>query len=691
MVLSKIDENISYPELKRVDTDDLKTEASLYQIDLRGVEVIIALGNTKRTYEQQNIFYFPIYLVKHNHKVIQIGLYEIKASNYSSLTDEDDELDIERMDAPLLYAFVTPEFLQTSRLVPDPDTTNNAPKNDEHNKQKSTDAVQEDDIEEIVPIADDYSISDERKDIFISLKGVPVPPRLREETKQDAKKLREEFQEPSTECWIETYMKNNYYFIQDNEGGGDCLFNTVRDAFASIAQQTSVPKLRKKLADEATQELFENYREQYDMYSSSIKRDTEKIKEMEQEYLLIRQKFATAIDREEKKMLATQGKEVKASHDKLVEEKKVSSAILKEYKFMKNVNNLDQFKKAIRHCDFWADTWAISTLERILNIKFILLSSENYKSGDEKNVLLCGQLNDPVLEQRGRFTPDFYIMVDYTGNHYKLVGYKKKQIFTFREIPYDLKKLVHDKCLEKNAGSFALIPDFSNLVRSGEYSSSRSRSKSPTRGRSVSEPRYEDLTEAKLRGLYNDDIVLQFYSKSLDKPLPGKGSGEKIPSDRLKEFAPLANIPQWRRKLSNFWVQPFTLDNHRWSSVEHYYQASKFKQANPDFYLSFSLDSGTDLSKDPALAKAAGSKSGKLKGELLRPIEVTMDSDFMASRANKALYDAQYAKFSQNEDLKTLLLATGEAKLNHFKRGAEPEVMDNLMIIRDKLRREIGM
>ena len=669
MVLSKLDGDISYPELKSVDSGDLKMEANLYQLEIKDIDVIIAVGNSKNTYEDKNILYFPIYLVKYNNKVIQIGVYEIRASDYLSYLDKYNNLNIEDMNEPLIYSFVTKELLNKLRLQPDEPL---------HKIDKEegeiTESEEEDEEEEEENFVMQYDIPKEREDIFVKIKGIPIPPLLPEETQKKAKDIRERYHESSTDTWIDKFMKNKNFSIIDNEGSGDCLFATIRDAFSSIAQQTSVNKIRKKLAEEATQKIFDEYKDQYDMYNASIVRDTNKIKELANEYLLYKQRITQTIDRDEQKAIILQAKEVKKEHDRLVEEKKVSAAILKEFKFMKGVENLDQFKRVIRHCDFWADTWAISTLERILNIKFIVLSSESYKAKDEKNVLQCGQLNDKILEQRGRFTPEFYIMVDYTGTHYKLVGYKKKLIFKFSEIPYDIKKMIYEKCLEKNAGPFAIIPDFQKFKASQKKTV-------------MKEAQYEDLTEAKLRGLYNDEIVFQFYSKSLDKPLPGKGSGEKIPNDRLREYSTLASIPQWRKKLSNFWVQPFSLDNHQWSSVEHYYQASKFKKTHPDFYLSFSLDSGTELSKDPAMAKAAGGKSGKLKGELLRPVEVSVDSDFFGKRQKKEMYAAQYAKFTQNEDLKTMLLATGDAKLTHFIRGKEPEIFDELMIIRDKIRK----
>jgi predicted NAD-dependent protein-ADP-ribosyltransferase YbiA (DUF1768 family) len=681
MVLSKLNpENVSYPELKSVDSGDIKMEANLYQLEIKDVDVIIAVGNSKNTFEDFNIMYFPIYLVKYNNKVIQIGVYEIKASDYLNYLDDYNNLDVEKLNEPLIYSFATKELLSKLRLEPEVPLRRIEGVHKEEGELSESEGEKEDEPEE--EYNEFYEIPDERKDIFILTKGVPLPPLLPEESVKKAKDYREKYHQSPSDTWVEKFMMNTNYNIVDNEGGGDCLFAVIRDAFSNILQQTSVQKLRRKLSDEATEKIFIGYKEQYDMYTAALITDTTQIKELEAEYLLIKERLKSTIDRNEQKIIVEEAKNVKAKHDKIVEEKKITAEILKEFKFMKGVDTLEKFKSKIKKCDFWADTWAISTLERILNIKFIVLSSEAYRSEDTKNVLQCGQLNDTMLENKGVFTPEFYIMIEHTGSHYKLIGYKKKMIFKFTEIPYDIKKMIAEKCLEKNAGPFAIIPDFQKF-------------KASLKRTVMKEAEYEDLSESKLRGLYNEDVVFLFYSKSNDKPLPGKGAGEKIPNERLKEFTELATIPQWRKKLSNFWVskkpdgeiEGFTLDNHKWASVEHYYQASKFKKTHPDFYLSFSLDSGTDLSKDPVLAKAAGGKSGKFKGELLRPVEVSIDPDFFGKRHKKELYTAQYEKFTQNPELKRLLLATGDAKLTHHSRGAPPVVFDDLMLIRDKIRR----
>ena len=301
MVKSKIDSGVSYPELKSVDSGDTKLEADLYQIEINGIDVMIAVGNAKNTFEDKNILYFPIYLVKHNNKVVQIGVFEIKASNYLSYLDDYNNLNIEMMHEPLIYSFATPEFLNKLRMEPEVPLR----------RVKEDEGVEEP-VEEYNEY---YEIPKEREDIFVLTKGIPLPPLLREETKKQAKDYREKYHETPSDTWIEKFMKNKNYNIIDNEGGGDCLFATIRDAFSSIAQQTSVNKLRKKLSHDATEKVFLGYKEHYDMYNASLIKDTQTIKELEAQYLQLKQRFGEIIDRNEKKMVLNEAKSVKEQHE----------------------------------------------------------------------------------------------------------------------------------------------------------------------------------------------------------------------------------------------------------------------------------------------------------------------------------------------------------------------------------------
>ena len=198
--------------------------------------------------------------------------------------------------------------------------------------------------------------------------------------------------------------------------------------------------------------------------------------------------------------------------------------------------------------------------------------------------------------------------------------------------------------------------------------------------------RLSDKESSKSDKLYNPLIVFQFYSKSRN-PEPGKGSGESIPEDKISEFKELSKIKDWRKMLSNFYESEFTLDDKRWLSVEHYYQGSKFKLENPEFYEKFSLDSDSDISKDPNLAKSAGGKSGKSKGKLLRPENIKIDKDFFKNeRSSKEMKRAQREKYSQNPELKRMLLLTKDAKLTHFSRGSPPIEFTETMELRKEFK-----
>lgn len=662
MVNSILNPKINYPEMKKIDQEDINFDASMYEISVLGQDIIIALGQAKYAFIDDNIIYYPIYLVENDKASKQIGVYEIMSDQLPNVVDEDGDIELKDIDEPLLYNFVTVEMLIGE---------NDLGRNNKRDNFKSETNEDEDEDEDGDGDGDkdedgDDSSSDNESDKEESKTILP------DQTIKQMEKEHDEYTKEKGQEWVQEMLKSNEYGLIDNEGGGDCLFAVIRDAMKSIDKDISVMELRRKMADEVTGELYENYKEKYKMFVETVHTGETEIKELQKLNLELRDRLKNTKERNEQLKIVEHAKEVAAKYKILKSEMKISKELLHEFRFMKKVHSIDDLKKIMKTCDFWADTWAISTLERVLNIKMIIFSSEAWKSGDKNNVLQCGQLNDPILEEQGIFEPEYYILLDYTGDHYKLITYKYHRIFQFSEIPYAIKLDITKNCLQGTSGPYKIIPQFKMFNEE----------------LGIEEPVDLDVDVIKEseNGLYNNSIVFQFYNKSNDKPLPGKGNGEKIPIELIKDFSQLAEIKDWRRKLDNEYVAPFELDGHKWKTVEHYYQANKFKNTNKEFYLLFSKDSGSKISEDVELAKIAGSKSGKHKGETLRGKDIKIDPEFYGGQEESLLENAIYAKFNQDKtDLKQALMQTKKAKLQHYKKGAEPDIANTLMLVRSRM------
>ena len=657
MVNSRINSKIIYKESRNVESDDIDHTSEIYSGVIYKREINFILGKPNYKYIENGIIYLNIYLVNKERIVSRIGVYELDSSKYSRyLDDKSGEIDIDRLEIPVFFKF-TETFIRDKYVLQQeelPEEEKEAP------QEAPQEAAQEELKQEHLEQEKSTSRSQSKSPIRVMLPPLPI------QTRKESDEEKRIYYKESTTTWVEEFMQNNNYGIIDNEGGGDCLFAVIRDGLEKIGKKVSVKELRMRLSQEATEEIFVNYRQQYEMFLKTYKILTNELKQIVEKNRELKERIKDISIRDEQKKIVKEASVLSARHRQAKDELAVTKQLLQEYVFMKDVKTLGDFKAVINSCKFWAETWAISTLERILNVKFVILSSQQWREGDRDNILQCGQLNDRILEQRNLFEPDNYIIIDYTGNHYRLITYKNRGAFKFGEIPYDIKVLVVNKCMERQAGPYYIIPEFKNFADELQI-----------------DVKGVDDTEINIiNSLYNNEIIFQFYSKSNGKPLPGKGVGETIPPDRMKDFVTLSKITDWRKRLSNFWTgNPIKLDGLTWLSVEHYYQANKFKIGNPEFYKLFSMESGSDISKEPELAKAAGGKTGKKGSQQVRDKKILMDRDF-DKQSRVIMEKAMYAKFTQHDDLKSMLLATRDAKLVHFVRASPPETFEHLMNVR---------
>ena len=683
MVRSKLNPDINYREYKQLERDDADYDATMYEIELLGKEIRIAIGRGRT--DKKDIIYYPMYLINTDDRVTkQIGVFEIRADQASEVLDDEDDLDIDKLPHPLVYSFVTADLLESdSRGKKAPSIALEKEAQDEPEMQVQEPAVQDQPQSDQQPDQPQQpqqqqpQLEQESNALRSKMKALTIPPQTKE-TAQDEHKV---YKKLPNQPWIQTHMQNNNFGITDNEGGGECLFAVIRDAFRTRGKYVEVPELRRKLAAEATEEVFEGYRTHYTMAADSIISTEAEMRTLVSANAGLKQRLERTTEAKEQQAIIAESRRNAVQFKRLKGELALTRELQTEFHFMKNVNTLADFREMLKSCAFWADTWAISTLERVLRIKLILMSSERFHAGEMGGVLMCGQLNDRVLEDQGSFEPDFYIMADHMGRHYRLITYKNEALLTFREIPYDIKIMVIEKCMERNAGPYNLIPQF-RTFREEELGLKGIEEDQAVR------PAASNLahTSSSHAPLYDDATVFQFYSKSMDKPLPGTGTGETIERANIPKYADLAKeSPQWRKMLSNFWEPPgddrnkalFTLDDHKWRTLEHYLQGCRFRKENPKHYLQFSLDSDSDLSKSVELTQA---KDDKYK-------DIKMDADY-GSREEKELEDAQYAKYNQNSYLTDMLLNTRNAKLVQFRRGKPPVVCNELMRIRHRLQLE---
>ena len=672
MVVSQIDKTVHYVETKKIDEEDRGFATSLFEIEILGKIIVIGLGKEKHTYQKKGIVFFPIYLVANNAIKSKIGVYEMKASEVINNLDDDGDINIEDAE-PLLFGFVNTKFLERSGSSPDYyykqpvlqkpeelkiDAIKKAAKEEEKAKEEEE---YTDNIRKVNPKmkVGDALISVYKPDIFEIDASKNIPDMLPEEKESDADRMVKQYTPMQGHNWIKKFMENDEYEIVSNECSSvNSLFCIVRDAFLQIGLKTSVKVIHDLVAKEITDEFYDMCLDKYLIYSSEIARLDKEMREIKKTVSIYKVRIEKTTNKEEHRAILKSADELKDKYKELSIKKKLVDSHVAEYAFMKELKSTEEMRKSNFSANDVMHDFAVKAIEKELNIKMIGLMQDAFEQGDLNAVVQC------YGEEHANPKPRHYLIMAHSMKHKRceLVSYKGKRIFVFAEVPYHMKTLVVNKCAELNGGTFPMLSDFRNFMNKLGVSYSGE------------EDDEQSAVGTNANTANNDTFLIHANSMRMS---PGKLKGDSIANSRLLDYMNLDGARDWRRMLDDEHESPFKLDNMRWQTAEHYYQGSKFKKRNPDFYQMFSLDSDSDISKDLKKAIEAGNKRGKG-----RPKKIVIDPDFYGMDGGRAKEErrlALMAQFNQNEDLRRILLNTGDATLKKRMKG-EPARIDVILI-----------
>lgn len=679
MVNSKINKKINYLEVNSVDLNDINYESEIYLGTLYNKNINFTIGSPMYDYIDFNVIYLYLYLVKKDEIIMKIGLYEFSKETFEHLNVKDD-IDITNQN-PIIFSYVKSFIMnnyEENDILYDKET--NLP--DDHSQDEEDFLEEEQDLEvDALPVAPKIKINKSLKNDSTKL--------LKEQTKEESDTEIFEYIEKKSDKWINKYLQSNKYDILDNEGGGDCFFAVLRDALKSSELEKykyiSVAKIRKKLSEEVDDEIFNNYKELSGYFMGGLKQTLQEINESKKNHSLLKKQIGGVISSEEKDtILNTAKSNIQKLNDTVDKQKELKKILHEEFKFMNNVSNIQDLKNVINTNNYWADIWAITNLERIFNVKFIIFSKEHFQNDEMDNVIKCYDMDKKIVES-GKFEPEFYILVNYEQDvHYKLISYDKnlnKSIFKFTEIPYRVKELFVEKCIEMQnfKSNYLIIPDINNFIElksDNDY-------QSIYKAKSKTELEFDTFLNKTKDLEYDENVIIQFYNKSMDKKL-GEGTGETISKEyrTLPNILKLNKIKSWRKKLDNSWiVENLTIDSYNFSSVQHYIYALRFNNIK-EIFSKFIKDNSHPAGNDIDQAK-------KLYDSILKD-KKSYDFNFISEGEyediiEKNMEKALYSKFNQNKELLEILKLTNNYKLNIYKQKLGVFLAKDLIKVRNIL------
>lgn len=662
---SNINPSIKYIESSQINSNDIGSKnIQVYEINLLNIPIFICTGGFNTDIE--NIIYVPIYLLSpKNFSVIkQIGIFEFEPHSIDLFKSSEDTLILENIKSPptypIIYSFVTRELLEkytsTSASMP----TDDSPAEIVESPPETTDSPSET-VDSPTETVDSPSENAEFPADSESI--IKIKPELND----------------GTLPWFAFFFNDVKFRLHTVPGDGDCFFTSVQDAFATIGENKPIKELRTILAENLTEEIFRSYKDRQLEIENAIANTENENSQFRKQISELISNAKSASSNSTKIKIAQEIKRIKEQIDINKFQSDIAPDLLAPFKWISNINSLSQMKEFVSktadevgfNC-YWADEVAISLLETVLNVKFIIVRDNDSIKGakptsnlhnmdpvdalEELNklhrvILDCGErveLNGTPLSTIN--SPDYYIILDHQGNHYELIKYENKGIFRYDELHDNIKNIIIKRCVELGKSSkYSQIPEFIKLANEFKHKNPPLPTVPLGSHDSLSDSQ-KSLT-ASINGLFDENIHFLFYKGSANRK-PGEGTGEKIdiPIPDRSTFKELESdkFKDWRKKLSDTFEDPkmyLDVDGKSYTSIQEFY----------------------------------------VKNKLLPKDKEKTPYDLDKTLVHRALL----TKFRDNNQeplfLKDILLATKNAKLLKYNRLQEPTVALDLMYLRKKL------
>lgn len=432
MIFSKINPSVQYDESTHIFPSDLNQLNDLYSVELLHQSVIVAIGNANvnENENENDIVFFPIYLINEKEESLCIGLFEVAKIHYDEIVIKEIDNMIPFFYTPLLFSFVTETYLkETSKKIIENEMvkeTNDNNNNNNNNKDKDT-------------------------EILYQTKIIPYH-FLQEESEEDMLNIQKKFQPSSKKLvWIQSFFQNMNYSISKEP---QCLFRQLSIVFSSIGYEINEIALKSYLMDHIKEDDFQEYKKMYLEYETSLVEETSNLKKVKLEL----KKKVDQLKEQEKE----QKQDIVSSQKNKIDLSQVFYTEIKVkqirdqfigIQFMKNIPTLLELKDYISKNNCFNDEIILQLLEKKLEIQFIIVTNiSNTKTVDKlkwdtsieiKNESFSILKSRIIVQQHNTttamFSPKYFILLEQVGSMFRPISYHDKMIFTFLELPYDLR------------------------------------------------------------------------------------------------------------------------------------------------------------------------------------------------------------------------------------------------------------